>query len=174
MPAHRAHHQPTVAVLRLMIGCAASGKTEWCTHPSNALGVRLSLDEARARLGRHAHDQDASPAAVEAVQLEMASLLLDGQSVTLDATSTERTHRERWLGVARRYRAHPIAVVLRTPLELALVRNDRRERPVPRDVLKRMWQQVDLLTVESLHAEGFAEITEIGLATHTTERNRTC
>jgi hypothetical protein len=79
-------------LMRLLIAPPAAGKTEWCHKHRGRIGTVLSLDDARARLGQHAHDQAASPAAVAEVRLAMAEELLSRGEVTLDATSTVAAH----------------------------------------------------------------------------------
>jgi predicted kinase len=152
----------TTGLLRLLIAPPGAGKSHWCTEHSGRIGSVFSLDAARAELGRHAHDHAVNPAAVDAVTRAMADVLLSGGEVTLDATSTVRAHRAQWLALARRYRATPVAVVLRVRLEVALARNAVRTRPVPPAALTQMWHEVDELTAAQLRLEGFADVTELG------------
>lgn len=148
-------------IFRLLIACPASGKTSLCQANKSRFGTVFSLDRARAQLGRHEHDHDASPAAVAAVHAEIDEILGEGGDVTLDATSTVAEHRARWLGLARQHGAQVTALVLRVDLALALQRNALRARPVPVDVVVDKWHAVDRLTATTLHREGFTEVTEL-------------
>lgn len=121
----------------------------------------LSLDDARARHGRHAHDYNATAAAMAEVEQAMERVLAAGGEVTLDATSTVAAHRAHWLGIARRHHARAIAVVVETPLELAQGRNARRARPVPAEVVERMWHEARQLTDADLRGEGFAAVYRV-------------
>uniref|UniRef100_UPI003F495A4C AAA family ATPase n=1 Tax=Amycolatopsis sp. CA-293810 TaxID=3239926 RepID=UPI003F495A4C len=152
----------------MLIACPASGKTELCRENAARFGTVYSLDRARAQLGLHVHDHAVSVAAVAAVHAEIDESLADGVDVTLDATSTVAEHRARWLGLARQHGARPIALVLRADLDLDLVlrRNAARTRPVPADVVERMWHEVQQLTVPVLLGEGFTEVTELDAFGH--------
>ncbi|MBE1580463.1 AAA family ATPase [Amycolatopsis roodepoortensis] len=150
-----------MSTLRVLIAAPASGKTSLCRENAARFGTVYSLDRARAQLGLHAHDHTVSAAAVAAVHAEIDETLADGVDVTLDATSTVAEHRARWLGLARRHGARPIALVLRADLPTILHRNALRARPVPTDVVERMWHEVQQLTVPALCAEGFADVSEL-------------
>ncbi|MGW5703792.1 AAA family ATPase [Amycolatopsis japonica] len=150
-----------MTTLRLLIAAPASGKTALCQKNVARFGEVYSLDVARAQLGRHAHDHTVSDAAVAAVHTEIDETLADGLDVTLDATSTVAEHRARWLGLAAQHGARPVALVLRVDLALILQRNAARARPVPADVVERMWHEVQHLTIPALRAEGFTEVTEL-------------
>lgn len=145
-------------LLRVLIGSAAAGKSTWCRQNAGRIGTVLSLDEARARLGRHAHDQEAAPAAVADVRQAMDEVLRAGGEVTLDTTATVAAHRATWLEVAQRHQARVIAVVFEVPLDVAQDRNAARARPVPAEVLACMWHEAHALTAGQLRSEGFAAV----------------
>ncbi|UKD50873.1 ATP-binding protein (plasmid) [Amycolatopsis sp. FU40] len=138
------------ALVRVLIGPPGAGKTTLCEHEGWRFGTCLSLDAARADLGAGAHDQTATPAAVEHVELQAHALLAAGADVTIDATSTTAAERSTWLAVAKEHEAAAVAVIVRTPLETALARNAGRAQPVPEAVVKLFGQRVALLSAADL------------------------
>lgn len=150
-------------VLRVMVGGPGCGKSTYCDRQLayGGFGVRLSLDRARAVLGRHEHDPAATPAAVRAVHAIADALLAAGHDVTIDATATTARERGTWLDLAGHHRVAADAVIVRAPLDVALARNAGRSRPVPAPVVREYWHRVDALTPAVLRAEGFRAVTEV-------------
>ncbi|HEY3479056.1 MAG TPA: ATP-binding protein [Streptomyces sp.] len=161
---------PHGPLLRVMVGGPGCGKTTYCERQLavGRFGTRLSLDRERAVLGRHEHDQAATPAAVEMVRAIAGALLASGREVTIDATATTAAERGTWLALARRHAAVPVAVIVRAPLAVALARNATRARPVPEPVVREFWHRVYVLTLAGLLAEGFRVVTEVDTAPPTT------
>jgi predicted kinase len=151
---------PDGPLLRVLIGSPASGKTTLCAteRAAGRFGTRLSLDDTRAVLGKHAHDQCATPAAVAYVSELAGALLAAGGEVTIDTTATTAQQRAGWLALARIHGAPTVAVLVRTPLDVALARNARRARPVPADVLTEFWRRVAVLEPRDLLTEGFRAV----------------
>ncbi|MFI5614686.1 AAA family ATPase [Amycolatopsis sp. NPDC051903] len=147
-------------LLRVLIGPPAAGKTTLCTAEGHRFGIRLSLDEARAELGAHEHDQDFTPAAIEHVRAQADALLAMGAHVTIDATSTTPDVRAIWLGVAREHQVPAIAVLVWAPLEQVRARNAVRARPVPLGVVNERWYRTTILQAADLITEGFHRVDE--------------
>ena len=156
-------NRPRPPVLRVMVGGPGCGKSAYCSRKlaEGRFGARLSLDRERAVLGRHEHDQAATPAAVQMVRAIAGALLAAGREVTIDATATTAAERGTWLTLARQHRAVPVAVIVRAPLAVALARNAARARPVPDAVVREFWHHVYLLAPALLLAEGFHMVTEV-------------
>lgn len=148
-------------VLYVLVGSPAAGKSTWCE--ANGRGVVLSLDAARAVVGRGEEDQAATPAAVELVHRQADAELAAGGTVTIDATGAYPKDRGTWLALGRRHGAHVVAVVLRTELATALERNALRSRQVPAEVLTAMWRSVAETSGKQLVQEGFDGVVEIPL-----------
>ncbi|RSD26432.1 ATP-binding protein [Amycolatopsis eburnea] len=149
-------------LLRVLVGPPGSGKTTLCQAQLTAgrWGVRVSLDDARARFGVDAHDQSATTRALAWAFHHVDQLLARGFEVTIDATSTTARERSNWLAIAAAHQTPVVAVIVRTPPAVAHERNAARERPVPADVVDGMAARVAALTVADLLGEGFAHVTE--------------
>ncbi|KDN23201.1 ATP-binding protein [Amycolatopsis rifamycinica] len=154
---------PQAPVLRVMVGAPGCGKSTYCARKlaEGRFGARLSLDRERAVLGRHEHDQAATPAAVRMVRAIAGALLAGGREVTIDATATTAAERGTWLTLARQHAAVPVAVIVRAPLAVALARNAARVRPVPEPVVREFWHRVHAIHPLTLLVEGFRAVTEV-------------
>ncbi|QRP47431.1 ATP-binding protein [Amycolatopsis sp. FDAARGOS 1241] len=156
--------------MRVMVGGPGCGKTTYCERQlaDGRFGTRLSLYRERAVLGRHEHDQAATPAAVAMVRAIAGALLAGEREVIIDATATTAAERGTWLALARQPAAVPVAVIVRAPLAVALARNANRARPVPEPVVREFWHRVHALTLLALLAEGFRAVTEVDTTPTTT------
>jgi predicted kinase len=147
--------------VRVLIGAPGAGKTHFCTQHADRLGILLSLDRARAIVGRGEHDQAATPAAVDLVRRQAAEALAAGDTITVDATGAAILDRASWLALAQDHAVPATALVLRVSLATALARNADRTRQVPADVLTAMWTAIDRTTAAELLAEGFRSVIEL-------------
>jgi len=152
-----------VTLLRVLIGPPGVGKSTWCAAPAVAprLGLVLSLDAARARLGAGEHDQSVTPAAVADVRRRCARSLVMGTSVTVDATGSSISDRATWLELAGWCGVAATAVVFRAPLALTLRRNAGRARQVPQEVVAAMAARIARTSAAHLLAEGFHAVVEL-------------
>ncbi len=157
-----------------MVGGPGCGKSTYCARKlaEGRFGARLSLDRERAVLGRHEHDQAATPAAVQMVHAIAGALLAGGREVTVDATATTAAERGTWLTLARQHAAIPIAVIVRAPLTVAIACNAARARPVPEPVVREFWHRVYVLAPLTLLAEGFRIVTEVDTTPPTEQEAR--
>ena len=81
-----------------------------------------------------------------------------GSSPTiLDATNLRRRDRKHWLRLIAKHGAAAEAVYFDIPLELALKRNQARQRVVPEEVVRQMHAALQPPT----ESEGFVKITTI-------------
>jgi predicted kinase len=156
--------RPTVNVL---LGVPGAGKTTFAAA-AGQLGVRVSLDDARALLGTGPEDQRVTDHAVQHVLAEADRLLDQHQTVLVDATSTTAAERQTWLQLAQAHRVAAVAYWLTTPLQIALQRNGIRDRHVPGTVIAEMSHNLAEVTVGGLYAEGFALVHEIHTGTGVT------
>ena len=75
----------------------------------------------------------------------------------LDATNLTPHERQGWIKLAQDYGYEVHAVFFDVPVEVCLERNQRRERNVPEDVMRRMAAKLRPPTFE----EGFAKVTVV-------------
>lgn len=149
--------------LNLLIGVPGAGKTTYCGQAIKAgqLGVRVSLDDARAQLGAGAYDQTVTPQAVAYVADQVDQLLSQHKEVTVDATSSTAAERATWVTLAKKHGVPAIAHWLTTSTADAMRHNAPRTHPVPGTVIAEMGHRLGMLTVNALYGEGIAAVIEV-------------
>lgn len=151
-------------LVRVLMGAPGAGKSTYCASHIAELGAVFSLDQARAEVGRHEHDQAATSAAIDLICDHAGEYLLSGGAVTIDTTAARLADRRRWVALAKAHDARSIVTRFSVPLEVALARNAARARPVPHSALKALWWAVESTTDEQLLAEGFDAVEHAHVA----------
>ncbi|MEV0649995.1 AAA family ATPase [Phytomonospora sp. NPDC050363] len=151
------------AGLLVLIGAAGAGKsTLAAAWPARQV---LSLDAFREMVSDDPCDQDATAAALAALEAVLVARLAMRRRCVVDATNTTREERAWLLAAADATGTAAAALVLRTPLAECLARNALRPGPlpgrefgrrVPEEVLRRQFTAVAALTGAGLRDEGFA------------------
>jgi len=141
----------------LAIGLPGAGKSTWFADrgiqplSSDAMRVLISDDEDNQRIHLEVF---------EALRYLLVKRLQLGVPATyVDATNLTRMHRRPFLELASRYGAQAEALWFTTPLEVCLERNASRDRRVPEDVMRAMWEGFE----EPSEAEGFARIERVSV-----------
>ncbi|MEU4265600.1 AAA family ATPase [Streptomyces argenteolus] len=147
---------PDRAVI-VLIGAAGSGKSTLAStwHPTEV----LSLDHYRALISDSAGDQEATGDAVAALHLVLEARLRRGLTSVIDATNTDTAVRARTLQAAGRYGMPTVALLVTTPLPVALERNAARpdDRRVPENIL-RAQHAAAFAARPQLQEEGFGQV----------------
>lgn len=147
----------------ILVGAPGSGKSTWADNfMIGKSDVDLwSTDRARGLFGKDENDQSVSSKAFNYVESRVNESLKIGRNVIVDATSMYPKARKRWIEVAKKFGAKPIAIVLDASKELLMERNKTRGeaggRVVPENVIDMMLGKY----VTPTHEEGFDEITVI-------------
>ncbi len=139
----------------MMIGCPGSGKSyeaERIARLEDA--VIVSSDAIRGELYGDESCQNNPKRVFELVDKRVREALESGKNVIMDATNITGRHRARWVTKMKTDGIKMIAVVMETPLDLCLERQNLRDRKVPEDVICRMHWNLQGPTKE----EGWDEI----------------
>jgi predicted kinase len=146
-----------------MVGIPASGKTTWIERNLPTSVVRIRLDRIRRRT--YGYDPIQLEASKEEKVWSLADLLLSkairaGHDIVVDSMALTNEWRQRIMRVADEASREPlekVAIFLDTPVDLALSRNQNREKHVPDDAVREMNGHVRPPSKE----EGFSQIVTV-------------
>jgi len=147
--------------LYVLIGIPCSGKSTYANKLASKKSntVVISTDEIRKELTGTYEFTSSSNKAVFDIAKKMISQVLElGFKVVFDATNTNKQHRKSIISIAKKANCKTVAIVFKTPIDLCLKRNSKRnfERRVPEDVILSMsvFKGID-------KTEGFDEVINI-------------
>jgi len=143
-------------VVILAIGLPGSGKSSWFKRH----GITpLSSDALRHLLFDDANEQRFQDLLVFSNLRSMlkARLIARRPLNYVDATNLSQHDRHTWIKMARDYGYEVHAVFFDVPLEVCLERNQKRQRTLGEDVMRRMASKLRAPTFE----EGFSKITVV-------------
>ena len=148
--------------LYMMIGLPASGKSTIAEEISKSEGaIIVSSDEIRKELLGDINDQTKNELIFETVEDRIKFYLANKQDVIFDATNINYKKRKAFLQRMKNSKCFKaIAILVATPYEECLIRNAKRERKVPEEVIKRMYYSFYI----PQYYEGFDEIEIISNA----------
>lgn len=126
------------------IGIPGAGKTTHLSEFALDRGViRLSPDDIRERLLGDYRDNSQNMLVWQRLYSQIRAVLRGG-SVIIDGSGTNPLYRRQDIELYRSWGAERVVgVVFNVPLEVAMVRNAGREKPVPQDGIRHFY---DLLT----------------------------
>lgn len=147
-------------LLIMLVGLPASGKSTFAKSieiSTTFQSVVHSSDDLRKELfGDEAIQGDNNKLFGE-LHRRIKSDLINGRDVVYDATNISKKLRKQFLSELKNISCTPICVCMMTSFESCLLNNERRNRKVPVEVIKRMlmnWQPPH-------YSEGFEEIKYI-------------
>jgi predicted kinase len=142
-------------VVVLAIGLPGSGKSAWFKRHSIS---PLSSDLLRALLFDDPTEQRFQDLVFSNLRSMLKARLIARRPLNyVDATNLTPQERQNWIKLAHDYGYEAHAVFFDVPVEVCLERNQRRERMVPEDVMRRMAAKLRPPTFE----EGFTKITAV-------------
>jgi predicted kinase len=142
-------------VVVLAIGLPGSGKSSWFKRHNI---TPLSSDLLRALLFDDPTEQRFQDLIFSNLRSMLKARLIARRPMNyVDATNLSLQERQGWIKLAKDYGYEVHAVFFDVPVEVCLERNQRRERIVPEDVMRRMAAKLRAPTFE----EGFAKMTVV-------------
>ncbi len=146
--------------LYVLVGIPGSGKTTYARRYLSDKW-RVCMDDLRFMLSVEPYAEPLQPVVIELEYIILERLLAGINSrfndIVVDATSVTRERRRRYIELARKHGARPVAIFIQTPLEVALVRNRQRANVIPEAVIHRMHQMLEPPTRE----EGFEYVITV-------------
>ena len=142
-------------VVVLAIGLPGSGKSSWFKRHNI---TPLSSDLLRALLFDDAQEQRFQDLVFSNLRSMLKARLIARRPLNyVDATNLSPHERHGWIKLAKDFGYDVHAVFFDVPVEVCLERNQRRERVVAEDVMRRMAAKLRAPTFE----EGFSKITMV-------------
>jgi predicted kinase len=142
-------------VVVLAIGLPGSGKSSWFKRHEV---TPLSSDMLRALLFDDPTEQRFQDLIFSNLRSMLKARLIARRPTNyVDATNLTPHERQSWIKLARDYGYEAQAVFFDVPVEVCLERNQRRQRIVPEDVMRRMAAKLRAPTFQ----EGFGKITVV-------------
>ena len=147
--------RPSKGVVILAIGLPGSGKSSWFKRHNI---TPLSSDLLRALLFDDPTEQRFQDLIFSNLRSMLKARLIARRPMNyVDATNLSPHERSGWIKLAKDYGYEVQAVFFDVPVEVCLARNQRRERKVPEDAMRRMAGKLKQPTFE----EGFSKITVV-------------
>jgi predicted kinase len=142
-------------VVVLAIGLPGSGKSSWFKRHNV---TPLSSDLLRALLFDDPMEQRFQDLIFSNLRSMLKARLIARRPMNyVDATNLSPHERNGWIKLAKDYGYEVQAVFFDVPVEVCMARNERRERKVPEDAMRRMAGKLKQPTFE----EGFSKITVV-------------
>ncbi|MGA8735538.1 MAG: AAA family ATPase [Terriglobales bacterium] len=147
--------RPSKGVVVLAIGLPGSGKSSWFKRHNV---TPLSSDLLRALLFDDPTEQRFQDLIFSNLRSMLKARLIAKRPMNyVDATNLSPHERSGWIKLAKDYGYEVQAVFFDVPIEVCLMRNQRRERKVPEDAMRRMAGKLKQPSFE----EGFSKITVV-------------
>lgn len=155
IPIAPAQARPSKGVVVLAIGLPGSGKSSWFKRHKI---TPLSSDLLRVLLFDDATEQRFQELIFSNLRSMLKARLIARRPTNyVDATNLTSHDRHGWIKLAKDYGYEVQAVFFDVPLEVCLERNQKRQRVVADDVMRRMASKLKAPTFE----EGFTKITVV-------------
>ena len=154
-PVSVATPRPFKGVVVLAIGLPGSGKSSWFKRHNI---TPLSSDLLRALLFDDPTEQRFQDLIFSNLRSMLKARLIARRPMNyVDATNLSPHERNGWIKLAKDYGYEVQAVFFDVPVEVCLARNERRDRKVPEDAMRRMAGKLKQPTFD----EGFSKITVV-------------
>jgi len=124
----------------MMIGLPASGKSYKAEELSKVYNAKIhSSDSLRYELFGDVNNHENNDVLFLELHKRIKNDLKNGNSVIYDATNITYKRRMSFLSEIRKFNCNKIAVIMATPYEECLKRNQSRDRVIPEYVIKKMY-----------------------------------
>lgn len=136
------HYRNAFSHLVVMCGPSGAGKSSWIGEHLPDYHV-ISLDQLREEIAGKRSDQSKNGQVMQAAKEQLKVHLRRHQKVVWDATNLRRIHRQVPLQLGFNYHAFVTLVVFHLPEADYIKRNEQREQPVPRHILRQQLDKVE-------------------------------
>jgi predicted kinase len=152
------------SIVSILVGLPGSGKTTWAKDLAADDTIILSSDEIRNELAeqgmgqKDVYDKTLNELVFKTLDERYIQAVAAGKNVILDATHLKRKYREKYIKSVAIWNAEIQCVYFDVDYEKCYERNAQRERVVPKEVIRKMYFEME----DPSLAEGFNEIILVG------------
>ena len=132
-----------MAVFVMMVGLPGSGKSTYIEKYCSNYRIHSS-DAIREELSGDINNQDINKQVFSTLHKRVKEDLVAGYNVVYDATNISWKRRKAFLQELKNINCHKECVLMATPFELCVQRNNERDRVVPYFVIERMYKNFDI------------------------------
>ena len=130
-------------VFLMVVGLPGSGKSTYIEKYYSNYHVHSS-DAIREELSGDVNNQDINKQVFSTLHKRVKNDLVAGYNVVYDATNISWKRRKAFLQELKNINCHKECVLMATPFELCVQRNNERDRVVPYVVIERMYKNFDI------------------------------
>lgn len=130
-------------VFLMLVGLPGSGKSTYIEKYYSSYHVHSS-DAIREELSGDINNQDINKQVFSTLHKRVKDDLVAGHNVVYDATNISWKRRKAFLQELKNINCHKECVLMATPFELCVQRNNERDRVVPYFVIERMYKNFDI------------------------------
>ena len=130
-------------VFLMVVGLPGSGKSTYIEKYYSNYHVHSS-DAIREELSGDVNNQDINKQVFSTLHKRVKEDLVAGYNVVYDATNISWKRRKAFLQELKNINCHKECVLMATPFELCVQRNNGRDRVVPYFVIERMYKNFDI------------------------------
>lgn len=139
----------------VLVGLPGSGKSTFAQEFKTKFGyVVISSDDIRKESYNDVNAQEHNNEVFDEMLKRSIKCLQNNENVIYDATNVGSKKRIHLLNSIKRYTNNIICYFFATPYEMCIERNNKRERKVPEEVIKRMFYSFQVPSIN----EGFTNI----------------
>ena len=130
--------------LVIMVGIPGSGKSTLAKEIAYDVNEIVSTDKIRGEINGSEASQSNANDVFKEFHRRIEEKLKNGELAIADATSIQEYSRHNLYNIAQKY-SRPISIIIMNiSLEQCLAQNNKRERKVPEDVIKRMFNDLKI------------------------------
>ena len=130
-------------VFLMVVGLPGSGKSTYIEKYYSNYHVHSS-DAIREELSGDINNQDINKQVFSTLHKRVKNDLVAGYNVVYDATNISWKRRKAFLQELKNINCHKECILMATPFELCVQRNNERDRVVPYVVIERMYKNFDI------------------------------
>ena len=129
----------------MLVGLPGSGKSTLGEKIAEEINANIhSSDSIREELSGDINNQNINQDVFNLLHKRIKEDLIKGNNCIYDATNISYKRRKAFLDELHNIRCNKICIVVATPYEICLKQNEKRERKVPQDVIKKMYMNFDI------------------------------